>query len=113
MGDRGRAEVAKVTQGDAGIALADLLPRVAVWAAATFREETVQSKLEHLLEEVQEILAAPGDIEEYADALMLLFDAARLAGFGLAELVSAMDAKFQVNQRREWRGFRHVKEAHA
>jgi len=80
------------------------------WADSVFIGQTVQGKLEHLAEEVREIMASPQDPMEYADAAMLLFDAARTAGISVEEVFHAMRQKLDINRSREWRDFRHVRQ---
>lgn len=80
-----------------------LTDEIAVWAAKTFPDESVEGKLEHLKEEVEELLDDPDDLGEWADCFMLLFDAARKKGLAKAQIIEAMRAKFEVNKTRTWR----------
>lgn len=73
--------------------------------------------LYHLLEEVEEeLIPAPDDITEYADAFLLLLDALRRAGYTFDDLLRASMDKIEVNKNREWAGpdengvSRHIKE---
>lgn len=53
------------------------------WSQATFgtdAERGPAGPLKHLLKEIEEVRAAPADIEEYADLLFLTCDAARRGG---------------------------------
>lgn len=57
------------------------------WADATFgKDRDPVGPLKHMLKEVEECKETPDDIVEYADCLLLLFDAARLRGMSLCEL---------------------------
>jgi dATP/dGTP pyrophosphohydrolase len=64
------------------------------------------ASLKHLITEAGEALKAPGDVVEYADCLLLVFDAARRAGFSIAELFDAALYKIEVNKLREWPDWR-------
>ena len=72
------------------------------WAANTFGDQTTEEKLRHLIKEIREIMDDPQDVVEYADALSLLLDAARLQGISASEIVRAARKKLDVNKRRTW-----------
>jgi hypothetical protein len=75
------------------------------WSQKTFgtdAERGPKGALLHLQKEVQETLDKPDDIDEYADMQLLLFDAARRAGFTLECLYSACVRKLAVNKTRVW-----------
>ena len=58
--------------------------------------------LAHLGKEIREIEEQPFDREEWADALLLLLDASRRAGFNAAGLLLAAEYKLSVNKNRIW-----------
>lgn len=58
--------------------------------------------LSHLKKEVDEVLADPYDIIEYADCIFLVFDACRRAGFRFEDLRQAVNDKFKINLARKW-----------
>src|SRR5581483_2899425 len=103
----GRAEAENHT-GGFGImtwTLEDFWNELSVWSQATFGLDQLRGptfSLKHLAKEVQECLAAPHDLEEYADLQFLVFDAARRAGFSYAQLVEAVRHKLAVNRSRQW-----------
>ncbi len=75
------------------------------WSQATFGSDSERGPtgpLKHLAKEVNEALANPSDISEFADLVFLSFDAARRAGFTYDELVAAAWAKLEVNKARKW-----------
>lgn len=75
------------------------------WSDETFGDSTNHSAigtLKHLAKEVQEIIADPSDIEEWADAGLLWLDGGRRAGHSVEELLDAMYAKLQKNKLRTW-----------
>ena len=77
----------------------------AEWSRTTFGADDVRGPtgpLKHLAKEVQECLANPTDLEEYADLMFLTFDACRRAGFTLPALVKEMWRKLEVNKNRKW-----------
>lgn len=56
---------------------------LAAWQQQTFGDDKVrgpQGPLHHLLEEIEEARQDPDNLEEYADQVFCLFDAARRAG---------------------------------
>lgn len=92
-----------------------LMREIGHWAAATFPGESMEEKLLHLREELDEIEQDSGDSEEWADGVILLFDAARIRGFGAAQVIEAVRRKFAKNKTRKWRRdadgvYRHVKD---
>lgn len=75
------------------------------WSDHTFGSPSVRDHrgpLDHLKKEIEEALANPGDITEFADLLLLVFDAARRAGHRYWELKHAVIDKLNINQRRKW-----------
>ena len=88
-----------------GVALTRFWDMLSEWSQATFGTDAERGPvgpLKHLAKEVQECLADPSDLEEYADCLFLVFDATRRAGFTFDQLVEAVFAKLAKNKRREW-----------
>jgi hypothetical protein len=76
------------------------------WSLKTFPEATAISSLRKLEEEIKEI---ESDInsgkkvpEEYADALMCLFDSAGRHGISVNEIICAFALKLIINKNREW-----------
>jgi hypothetical protein len=75
------------------------------WSQKTFGsdiERGPEGPLKHLALEVQECMASPGDLEEYADLILLAFDACRRAGFDYSDLVLACYRKLEKNRVRRW-----------
>lgn len=72
------------------------------WSQSTFGNDASrgpQGPLLHLKKEVDEVLAAPEDIVEYADLIFLTYDAARRAGFSFGQLEQACFAKLAINRK--------------
>ncbi len=80
-----------------------------VWAAKQFPTQTINSKLDHVKEELDEIKANPKDILEYADVALLLLDVLTLSGFTVDDLKVAMAVKHEICVQRQWNGIHHVK----
>lgn len=76
----------------------------AAWADSVWGDRTGQPQgtLNHLKEEVQELINAPFDAAEYADCFALLVDAARMADIPPEKLLLAVEAKLEVNKKRDW-----------
>ena len=75
------------------------------WSQKTFGKDSVRGPtgpLRHLAKEVQEVLAEPDKLEEYADLLFLVFDSCRRAGFTYSQLEQAVWDKLEVNKARSW-----------
>ena len=78
------------------------------WIAKTFPGETLEEKLKHLQEEIDELKKCPSDPMEMADCALLLFDIATYHG---VDLLDAARAKLEINRTRKWEktddGYRH------
>ena len=72
------------------------------WSRAQFGDRGPIGPLKHLAKEAVEAIEKPGDIEEYADILHLLCDAADRAGFDLYQLLHAAMRKLEKNIMRQW-----------
>ncbi len=72
------------------------------WSDETFGKRNPTAPLYHLKKEVNELIEAPYDIEEYADGFLLLIDAARIAGHTMEDIGLAMMDKFDKNRHRKW-----------
>lgn len=82
---------------------------VAAWSRKTFgtdQERGPVGPLTHMKKELEkELLPPDGDpykLDEYADILILLCDAARRAGFQHYQLIDAGIAKMEINKARKW-----------
>lgn len=92
--------------------LDDVLREARAWQSIQFPEATPESCARHLRREARELVERPLEPHEWADALMLVFCGAELAGVDLAEAVAE---KLAINKARKWgepndEGFReHVR----
>jgi hypothetical protein len=77
------------------------------WSFKTFPEATAISSLRKLEEEIKEIenniIEGKKDTEEYADALMCLFDSAGRFGISPEEIFQAFQNKLETNKKRVWK----------
>ena len=62
--------------------------------------------IEHIREELEEIEAAPLDLTEWADVVMLALDGAWRAGHSPEAIIAAVHAKQERNERRTWPDWR-------
>jgi hypothetical protein len=58
--------------------------------------------LEHISHEVEEVAAAPDDISEWVDLVLLSLDGAWRSGHSPAEIVAAITGKITTNAARTW-----------
>lgn len=78
------------------------------WSKATFPDEQVWGLLAHLKKEIDEIAGTIGNgsvpelAEEFADAYLLLIDAAGRCEIAASEIMTAAREKLEVNKRRKW-----------
>lgn len=66
-------------------------------------EYPLASVLKHLRKETLEIEEKPSDLEEWADAFLLLMDGLWRSGFTFSQLFSAAKAKLEKNKKRSWK----------
>lgn len=74
----------------------------AEWSLRTFGVRSCAGPLNHLKSEIEEIKDDPKDIEEFADAWLLLQDAAFRAGHKMSDVFVAATLKHVKNTDRKW-----------
>ena len=74
----------------------------AEWSDRQFGNVGPVGPLKHLAKEANEAAEAPGDISEFADIIMLVWDATRRAGITDEQLAIAVAEKLERNKRRQW-----------
>lgn len=80
--------------------LTSLQDEIAAWADEHYPDRTYHNAMTKLvMEEIPEILRRPSDPMEWADAFILLLDAAKLQGVDIAK---AVREKMEINRRRTW-----------
>lgn len=79
-----------------------LFNRMTNWAEETFPQRTNHSILTHLRRELDEIEANPDDLTEWADVILLFMHGLRERNFNIAQLVEALEKKFEINKNRKW-----------
>lgn len=72
------------------------------WSDETFGDREPKGPITHAQEELVEILDDPYNVVEYGDAMTLILDGARLAGFTVDDLFESMQTKFEINKQRTW-----------
>lgn len=89
--------------GTAGSALASYIQRQEEWSAKTFGNG-VRTKgiTAHIRKELLEIEAAPHDVEEWIDVVILALDGAWRAGYSPEQIVAALEAKQAKNFKRTY-----------
>jgi len=86
---------------------ADHLDRQRSWSAETFGPgPRTRGVLDHIRKELKEVEAAPDDVSEWADVIILAFDGALRAGHEPQEILNAVAAKQAKNESREWPDWR-------
>lgn len=75
---------------------------VYAWSRNTFKDSTMESNLDHLRDELNEIVENPNDIEEWADVIMLYMNAASFAGHSMDDILVAVNEKLEKNKKRKW-----------
>lgn len=74
----------------------------AEWSDRQFGNVGPVGPLKHLAKEANEAAEAPDDISEFADIIMLVWDATRRAGITDEQLAVAVAEKLERNKRRQW-----------
>jgi len=72
------------------------------WSRETFGESTLESNLDHLRDELDEIVENPNDIEEWADVMLLYMNASSFVGFTMDDIYKAVQKKYEKNVKRKW-----------
>ena len=83
--------------------LTDYIKRQEEWSAKTFGHG-VRTKgiTAHIRKELVEIEAAPHDVEEWIDVVILALDGAWRAGYSPEQIVAALEAKQAKNFKRTY-----------
>lgn len=74
----------------------------AEWSDRQFGNVGPVGPLKHLAKEANEAAEAPDDISEFADIIMLVWDATRRSGITDEQLAVAVAEKLERNKRRQW-----------
>ena len=86
-----------------GSTLSDYIARQESWSSKTFGNG-VRTKgiTEHIRKELLEIEAAPHDVEEWIDVVILALDGAWRAGYSPSQICAALEAKQAKNFKRNY-----------
>ena len=83
------------------------LERHREWSRATFGPGTrAMGLVDHIRKELAEIEAAPGDLGEWVDVIILAIDGAWRSGAEPADIIAALKAKQARNEARTWPDWR-------
>lgn len=86
---------------------ADEVDSYGSWSAETFGPGArTDAVVDHITKEVNEILAAPDDIEEWIDVVILAMDGAMRAGADARQIIGTIRAKHAKNRSRTWPDWR-------
>lgn len=85
----------------------ELFNQITEWQKATFGQATALSKVNHLVEEVQELKedlenSNPMVHHEFADCFLLLFGAASSHGYSYNDINTIIREKFEIVKTRKW-----------
>lgn len=90
------------------------LARQRDWSRETFGPGArTLGVLDHIRKELDEIAAAPDDVEEWVDVVILAFDGAWRAGWEPQQIIDAIRAKQERNEARTWPDWRTMREDQA
>lgn len=77
------------------------------WSAKTFGlGDHTSGIVDHILKELREIEAAPGDTEEWIDVIILAIDGAWRSGATAEQIVETLRLKQLKNESRSWPDWR-------
>lgn len=93
---------------------ADHLERQRTWSRETFGPgNRLLGVLAHIRKELDEVEAAPTDVEEWVDVIILAFDGAWRAGHEPQVILDALAKKQAKNESRTWPDWRNLSEDQA
>jgi len=73
------------------------------WSESTFGKDTrYKGILSHIRKELEELEAAPYDLLEWIDVIILAVDGAWRQGYTTDEIITALQLKQQINFSRQW-----------
>lgn len=85
------------------------LQRQREWSERTFGPgDRAKGVVDHIRKELREIEAAPGDISEWIDVVILGLDGAWRAGYSPDQIITALVAKQARNEDRVWPDWRSM-----
>ena len=81
----------------------EFIKRQIKWSQKTFGEgRRTIGVTDHIRKELDEIIAAPDDLEEWVDVIILAFDGAWRTGHSPREIIKALRDKQLKNLGRQW-----------
>lgn len=77
--------------------------RVWTWCEKKFGDKSsLEGRIEHLIEEVEDLKDNPYNISSQADIYILMMAISKETGFSMDEISVAVEAKQTINETREW-----------
>jgi hypothetical protein len=90
------------------------LTRQRDWSTKTFGPGArALGIVDHIRKELREIDADPGDLKEWIDVVILALDGAWRSGANPQQIIDALVAKQDTNERRKWPDWRTASEDEA
>lgn len=94
--------------------LIDHINRQKEWSLKTFGPGRKYLEiLDHIASELFEVARAPTDVEEWIDVVILALDGAWRAGYTPEEVATALRAKQELNESRQWPDWKDHQEGKA
>lgn len=96
--------------------LIEFLDRKHEWSGETFGPRSYRDHvgpLDHLRKEIEEGLANPEDVTEFADLIFLATDAAWRAGHSSEAVAKALEDKLAINRARRWPDWQEAEQGKA
>lgn len=91
----------------ADFSMLDHLERQRKWSEETFGPgRRTKGIISHICKELEEIEAAPDDLMEWIDGVILCLDGAWRTGATSEQIINALVAKQRKNEAREWPNWR-------
>lgn len=79
--------------------ISELQREIVAWADSVFPDRAPDETFRKLVGEIEEMKRDPESEEEFADAIILLFDLAHLMKIDIAR---AVKTKMEINRNRKW-----------
>ena len=96
-----------VPASGSAFSLLEHLTRQRNWSAQTFGPDNRwKGVIDHIRKELLEIEAAPNDLEEWIDVVILALDGAWRSGATPEQIIAALDGKQRKNEARQWPDWR-------
>ncbi len=90
------------------------IERQRAWSTTTFGPgPRTEGVIDHITKEFDEIRADPTDLKEWVDVIILALDGAQRTGVPVQDIIDAIHAKQERNEKRKWPDWRTAPEGKA